>query len=222
MSKMKPRYYWDIVEITNGYQMGPQKHREYLLDLLKKHQVSSILDVGCGTGPIYHLIQTTAEPTADAITMVKRWDFKYKGVDYSHHFINWAKKKFGKMFEVQDARHLKEKDNSWDCVLLLHSLDHVKQYDEVIKEAVRVSKKYVCIVLWRDFRLDDLVVVNDRNMLSKKEGEEPWEDTYLTQYSKKTLEKEFTKNKLKIVAEVGTEELASEQCKYSYLYLLEK
>lgn len=207
-----PKNYWDIVTVP--YQMGPQKHRLYILDLLKKFGVKSLLDVGCGTGPIFEII--TSDETWDNLT-------KYKGVDYSENFINWAQENFGKKyFDLQDARDLKEADASYDCVLLMHSLDHVKQYEEVISEAARVSKKYICIIVWQTIRPGGGVVVNDRNMISKNPEDDPWEDTYLVQYSKEALGEEFKKNNLKVVLEVSGDELNSEQCKYNYLFFLEK
>lgn len=218
---LKVKYYWDIVAVP--YQMGPHKHRIYMLDLLKKEGVRSILDVGCGTGPIYDLIKNTWEETADGITSFKRWEFEYKGVDYSEHFIECAKRELGDMFEVQDARHLEEKDNSYDCVILMHALDHVKQYEEVIAETARVSSKYVCIILWRMFvPTGGQVQVNDRNMMDKKEGEEPWEDTYLMQFTKEALEDVFMKNNLEIVETAEGEQLNSGQSQWNFLYLLKK
>lgn len=212
--------YWDSID--KPYQMGAQKHRVYLLDLLKQKEIKSILDVGCGTAPIYEMIKNMVEPSADGVINFHRWEFDYKGVDYSEDMIDCCRKIFPEgNFEVEDARSLTEADNSWDCVLLLHSLDHVKQYQDVIKEASRVAKRFVCIVLWRAFAPVE-VIVNDRNTLGKKEGEEPWTDTYLMQYSKQALLDEFEKNNLKIIVNAEGELLNSDQSKYNYLFLLEK
>lgn len=200
--------YWNTVDAP--YQMGPQKHRLYVLDLLKDKGVETLLDVGCGTGPMYEIIKNNHLP------------FDYKGVDYSEHFIECAQKLFPEaIFEVQDMRHLEEPDDTFDCVLMLHSLDHVKEYDQVIAEAARVSCGYVCIVLWRAFTEGD-VQVNDRNMINKQSWEEPWEDTYLMQYSKEALEKEFEKNHLTIEWTAEGEVLNSDHCKYNFCYLLKK
>ena len=32
----KPKTYWEIEDFSNPYQMGPQKHRLYILDKLKE------------------------------------------------------------------------------------------------------------------------------------------------------------------------------------------
>ena len=67
------RPYWEHEDFGVPYQMGPQKHRLYILDKLKELGVVTLLDVGCGTGPIYDLIVNPPEVEG-------RWDniHKYK------------------------------------------------------------------------------------------------------------------------------------------------
>lgn len=214
-----PKTFWDT--FTTTYQMGSQKHRVFMLDLLQKVGVKSLLDVGCGTAPIYEMIKNT-EVDVEGFIKVKRWEFKYKGTDYSEGMIEVCKREFPEGdFEQQDARKLKEKDNSWDAVVLLHCLDHLDDYQSAIKEAARVSKKYVCIVLWRGFVAEG-TNLNDRNMYGKEEGEEPWEDTHLQEYSREVLEKAFKDAGLEIVQERDGEDINSDQSKYNYLVLLKK
>jgi ubiquinone/menaquinone biosynthesis C-methylase UbiE len=204
-----PKTFWEAEDFARPYQMGPQKHRVYMLDLLAKKGVESILDDGCGTGPLYQMIQ-------------ENWHFAYKGTDYSRTMIETCRELFPNgIFEVEDARHLTEADNSWDCVILLHAIDHLDDYVAAICEAARVSRKYVCIVLWRGF-VTDGTRLNDRNMMGKKEGEEPWEDTYLQEYSQEALEKAFIKAGLVIEETAEGEALNSDSSHYNFLYLLRK
>lgn len=213
-SKLHPKYgfplrsFWDSFE--SPYQMGPQKHRTYMLDLLAEYGVESLLDVGAGTGPVYELIVQRHQPII------------YKGTDYSPAMIEIAKELFPEgNWEVEDARDLDEIDNTWDCVLLMHALDHLDNYQAAIAEAARVAKRYVCIILWRPFTAEG-TNLNDRNMMNKKDGEEPWEDTHLQEYSKEALETEFQKNLLKIVHIAEGEAINSDASHYNFLYLLEK
>lgn len=183
MKKEDRKTFWDTFE--SAYQMGEQKHRIFLMDLLKKHHIESLLDVGCGTGPICEINQ--------------KYGFTYKGTDYSPAMIEIAKELFpNDTFEVEDARNLTESDNSWDCVLLLHCLDHLDDYASAIKEASRVSKKYVCIVLWRPF-IEKGTNLNSVNRMGKEENEPNWEDTHLQEYSKQVLFEAFEQAGLEIV-----------------------
>ena len=222
MQNKTVRSYWDTEDFGKSYQHGKQKHREYLLDLLKEKGVYSLLDSGCGTGPIYELITKEMIPTAEMATEVQRWRFKYKGTDYSWRMIDTARKSFpeGK-FEVQDARKMTEEDGSWDCVLLMHCLDHLNDYKAAIKEAARVSKKYVCIVLWRGF-VNEGTHLNDRNMMGKKEGEAPFEDTYLQEYSKESLDEAFKEAGLAVEEVAEGEKINGDASKYNFLYFLKK
>lgn len=220
----EPRTYWD--SFTGRYQMGPQSHRVYLLDLLRDRGVETVLDVGCGTGPIYELIQETFIDviTDDGDEDYPRWYFEYKGTDYSEGMIEVCKKEFPEgNWEVQDARKLLEKNNSWDCVLLMHCLDHLDDYEAAIKEAARVSSKYVLIVLWRgiNYEVGAINNLNNRNTYGKKEGEEPWEDTHLQDYSWESLEKAFDAAKLAVILKEDGPEVNKEG-RYNTVLLLEK
>ena len=213
---MEERTYWEHSDFSTAYQMGPQKHRLYILDKLKELGVITLLDVGCGTGPIYDLI---VNPPGEE----GRWDniHKYKGTDYSWRMVETAKQLFPYgNFEVQDARQMKEADNSWDCVLLMHCLDHLDNYQAAIAEAVRVSRKYIAIILWRGF-VNEGTNLNPKNMYGKKEGEDPWEDTFLQEYSREALIKEFDKHNLTDV-DIAEGEEVSDPGKYNFIWLLKK
>lgn len=204
----KPENYWEQEDFSQPYQMGYQKHRVYTLGLMQRKDVKSLLDVGCGTGPMYELN--------------KDYGFTYKGTDYSRTMIDTCKRQFPEgNFEVEDMRHLTEPDNSWDCVLLLHALDHTDDYKAAIKEAARVSKKYVCIVLWRGF-VNEGTNISDRNMMGKQEGEEPWKDTYLQEYSKEVLEEAFKEAGLTVEEIAEGDQLNGDYSKYNFLFLLRK
>ncbi len=203
--------FWDSFE--GRYQMGEQKHRVYMLDLLKEKGIESLLDDGCGTAPIYELITNNEDG---------RWDNikKYLGTDYSPAMIEICKKEFPYgQFSIEDARHLSQQDGTYDCVLLMHALDHLDDYKAAIKEAARVSKKYVCIILWRGFVAEG-THLNDRNMMGKKEGENPWEDTYLQEYSQQALEDAFADAGLSIEEIAQGDKINSDHSKYNFLYLL--
>ena len=55
--KSKINYWDELSEGGNTYQHGRREHRQYIFDVIKKCEVKSILDVGCGTGPIAELLE---------------------------------------------------------------------------------------------------------------------------------------------------------------------
>lgn len=219
-NSLQEKTYWDSKDFATPYQMGPQKHRLYILDKLKELNVHTLLDVGCGTGPIYDLIINPPEEG--------RWDniMAYKGTDYSWRMIETAKNIFPHgEFEIQDARHMDEPDNNWDCVLIMHCLEHLDDYQAAIMEAVRVSKKYIAIILWTGF-VNEGTNLNSRNDMGKKKNletgellEAPWEDTHFQLYSKDVLIKEFDKYGL---IDVDIAEVPDEYSKYNYIWILKK
>src|SRR3990167_590448 len=182
--------YWDQEDFSTPYQMGAQKHRLYILDKLKELGVNSLLDEGCGTGPIYDLIINSEEG---------RWDNirRYRGTDYSWRMIDTCRSLFSNGdFKIEDARHLDEPDSTWDCVLLMHCMDHLDDYASAIKEAVRVSKKYVAFIFWTGF-------VNEGTTLN----------------SKNVLIKEFDKYGL---IDIDIAEIPDDYSKYNYIWILRK
>jgi ubiquinone/menaquinone biosynthesis C-methylase UbiE len=135
--------------------------------------------------------------------------------------IEIAKENFPEAnFEVQDARALKEGSESFDCVLLMHCLDHLDRYQDAIKEAARVSRKYVCIILWRPF-VTEGTNLNSINTMGREDGT-PWEDTHLQEYSKELLEEEFKKNNLFILREASGKDVNDNEYGSNFLYFLQK
>ena len=217
MSDQVAKTYWDHEDFAVSYQMGSQKHRVYILNKLAELEVHTLLDVGCGTGPIYEMLIDQDDTYAP-------WDniIAYKGIDYSWRMIETCKRLFfSGEFKVGDARAIKEEDSSWDCVLLMHCLDHLDDYEAAIKEAVRVSKKYIVICLWRPLSPNPTNNLNNRNMYGKAENEEPWEDTHLQDYSKEVLIKEFDKHSL-IEVDFCDNEAVNDPGKYNTVWIFKK
>lgn len=112
----------------------------------------SVLDVGCGPG---HNMEHFAE-YGPRIS-------RYKGVDYASYFVEAANQRrqakfptdYALPFEVQDCRDLKERDNTWDVVLLQDCVEHTNGYEKPVREALRVAKQRVVVVFWHLTENDD-------------------------------------------------------------------
>jgi ubiquinone/menaquinone biosynthesis C-methylase UbiE len=107
----------------------------------------TVLDVGCG--PAWN---------ADHFIEFGPMIAAYKGTDYSPRFVRVAneriKEKYDTFFhgatliELGDCRDIKEKDNSWDVVILQDILEHTNGYEKTTEEALRVAKKRVIVTFW--------------------------------------------------------------------------
>jgi len=110
--------------------------RNKIIELINDGE--SLLDVGCATGGTYDHIRHETDKK-----------IKYKGVDYASKFIQHRKRLRPEAeWEVQDARYLKEKDNSWDVVLHFGAMDNTTGIKRAIREAKRVAKRLVIIIFW--------------------------------------------------------------------------
>ena len=109
--------------------------RELISFLLKGKRPVKILDVGCGTG--------------ETLTFIKKMFPKAKlyGVDSSISAIKYSKQRGHKNILKSLAEKLPFKDETFDVVLFLDVLEHIKNDQKVINEAKRVLKKNGSIII---------------------------------------------------------------------------
>ncbi|MFZ2201991.1 MAG: class I SAM-dependent methyltransferase [Microgenomates group bacterium] len=108
--------------------------QELVKDLLKPEKPQKILDIGCGTG--------------ETLTFMKKVfpKSKLQGVDYLPEAVKYTKGR-GHLALRADALHLPFADATFDAVLLLDVIEHIKDDSGVIKEAKRILKPGGVIVL---------------------------------------------------------------------------
>lgn len=108
--------------------------QELIKDLLIKQKPQKILDVGCGTG--------------ETLTFLKRIfpKAKLQGVDYLPEAVSYTRSR-GHSAKRADALNLPFPDASFDVVLLLDVIEHIKNDSGAIREAKRVLKSGGVIVL---------------------------------------------------------------------------
>lgn len=129
--------YWDNIDAEH-YGYGINFAGKKLVAQLLGDKKDSILDAGCGNGLVYKGIKESG------------WQGKYKGIDYSHNFIDYCKKTYPEAeWELGDINKLNEADESYDVVLLFHCIEANNNYEKPIREALRVAKEKVIVVFWK-------------------------------------------------------------------------
>jgi len=148
--------YWDKLmgndEGASSYMLsygeGPGSPLRNKLSTLVRTE-DWVLDVGCGPGWNFdHFLQY-----GPAVY--------YRGRDYSERFIRVATQRVGtNVFEVGDARNLKEADGSFDVVILQDCVEHVNGYEKPVREALRVARRRVIVTFWHLTEDDDHININ--------------------------------------------------------------
>lgn len=93
----------------------------------------SLLEVGCGSGYYTEVFDTLVGP-----------GLRYTGLDYSEAMIALARRSYpGRDFQVGDATALPYADGAFDVVMNGVSLMHIMDYRAAIREACRVSRRFV-------------------------------------------------------------------------------
>lgn len=153
-------------------------------DYLKKtipflSQKNNLLEIGCGNG--FFLEEALAQ------------GFKnMAGVEPSEKAIKQAPKKLQKYIKNDFFHRQLFTENSFDLVCCFHTLDHVINPQQFIKDVYQVLRPQACA----------LFIVHDVDSLMSKLFRENWpifdiEHIYL--FSKKTLAKIFEKNKFQAI-----------------------
>ncbi len=113
--------------------------RVIIRDFLKSFdQQISLLDLGCGPCIEYEGYRK------DSINV------DYTGVDSSEFLLQTAKIRNPEMKVILSDFQTNLEDESFDVVLVRHILEHQEDFTRVIKEAVRLSKRYVIVVTFRE------------------------------------------------------------------------
>ncbi len=150
--------YWDRAD-EDEFQKLVGKHlsnkddpeRAEIRKILINHGVEEVLDLGCGIA--------TEKTSYDAYGV----NVHYVGLDMSSRMLNLAKNAHPETdFVMGNLKSIPFQDNSYDAVLLKHTLEHQIHYENAVSEAVRVSKNIVIINFFHrllpgklDLRLED-------------------------------------------------------------------
>jgi len=96
------------------------------LDWYKKKNVSSVLEIGCGTGRYYNILQNV----------------DYMGIDISMSAINEALKINPDRFFCKDFLSMNI-DKKFDLVFSHSVVDHTPNIEEFFRKSIKISKQFV-------------------------------------------------------------------------------
>lgn len=101
---------------------------------LKKLDIKSVLDVGCGEGFILNKLRKE--------NIGSLWE----GIDYSKDAIEIGKKIHPYLNLKQESIYdSKYRDNSFDLVICTEVLEHLEDPSKALKEVLKISKKFVLL-----------------------------------------------------------------------------
>ena len=136
-NKKVEKLYSEIAKVYDTDFSGKANYKalKMLVDIFNKYKITDgiVLDLGCGTGEISHLL---------------KGNFSFKGVDISKPMLEIAKSRGYEVFNGDILNELKKfEDDSVDHVIALSSLYFVENFNEIIEEIERVSKKSYFLTL---------------------------------------------------------------------------
>jgi ubiquinone/menaquinone biosynthesis C-methylase UbiE len=108
--------------------------------LITEHEHKQILEIGFGNGSEFERLHC----------FFKKTGCKYTGLDITHKFVKFAKKKYPEgTFLNGDCRRMRFKNKQFDLTFMFHVLEHqrnLSQLSEALLEIFRVTKQHVLIV----------------------------------------------------------------------------
>lgn len=111
-----------------------ERFRKQLSYFIRISRVHSILDVGCGPGYMMQYLKNVKP------------DLRFTGIDNREDVIIEAKKNNPLCsFRKADIQKLPFESSSFDLVMCIEVLEHLKDYQKAINEIKRVSDKY-CLI----------------------------------------------------------------------------
>jgi 2-polyprenyl-3-methyl-5-hydroxy-6-metoxy-1,4-benzoquinol methylase len=109
---------------------------EYMLNWIKERSGSKVIDIGCNTGVFDMYL-------AEIGYKVTGIDISEKAIKVALNVLYDARKRLGKnlTFKRADATSLEEEETgSYDWAVITEILEHVPNYNDILRQAIRVVK----------------------------------------------------------------------------------
>ena len=106
--------------------------------LVKQSGAKTALEIGCGEGHVTNIV-------------AKKCNIEVEGSDASPEIISLAKTLYPNLtFSVKDAYNLDLDDGSFDLVMAIETLEHLKKPETALKEIKRVTRNYAIVSVPRE------------------------------------------------------------------------
>lgn len=118
-----------------GNLNAQNRYFEFALEEIKKNNLQSVLDVGCGWGKFCRMVVDAG---------VK----KCKGIDISSRIIDEAKSKFPEIKDLFEHKDVLVENGDYDLVTLFGSTDYIPPaiYEKVLVHLIKHASKEIVIV----------------------------------------------------------------------------
>jgi ubiquinone/menaquinone biosynthesis C-methylase UbiE len=183
--RLSKRYFGKEVKIYESERLKDirdkdvfEKEVKIVKDFLKKSNKGKLLDVACGTGRVFPYYGNR----------------EVYGIDISEDMLAIAKKRLSSAkLKVSSADKIPFEDNYFSVVITSRFIMHTPDYEKVIKEMIRVTKRGGSIII--DFpNKYSLSYFTTKKRLSSKKGNLK----YFNQFSIKEIKEIAEKNNLEI------------------------
>jgi SAM-dependent methyltransferase len=128
--------------LRDGYE--GHRHPSRLKTITLLDGLHSVLDVGCGTGVMFEVLQIT------------RPEMHYVGVDVTERFIEEARSRhpsYADRFLVRSVFELGSLQRTFDAVLCRHLLEHLPDYAPAIQEMYALAERKLIVIFYLPPRL---------------------------------------------------------------------
>ncbi len=151
--------YWDALRDLGAFGRGLVRvSRDYYVDIVKRYDAITFLDLGCGFGDTYGLFKQSGTK------------IYYAGQDVTPNFIDEAQRRYPNIdFKVGHIQEIPHPDGSFEIVSCRCVLEHLPDPEPAIREMARVSTKAV-VVVWFKWPGDSEMVKYDKRGF--------WENSY--------------------------------------------
>jgi SAM-dependent methyltransferase len=120
-----------------GHEGRDHPSRLKVIELLQG--MTSVLDVGCGTGVMFELIRE------------RRPDLDYLGIDVTAQFVAAARERFpadARRFREGSLYELDRVPGAFDAVLCRHILDHLPDYAPAVQRMYARARRKLIVVFY--------------------------------------------------------------------------